>query len=95
MSNNEQSLNEAIESWLNQFKDKNKYIQARILPVWESTVGPLIARETESIFIKKHVMFVKLKSPALKNELEYAKKKLIASINKKADHVFIEDLIFT
>lgn len=94
-SHNELSLKEAIELWLNQHRDRNKYLQARIIPIWESIVGPLISKETESIFIKNHIMFVKLRSPALKNELEYAKKKLVTSINKKADNIFIDDIIFT
>lgn len=92
--NNDHTMREAIEAWINQLKNKDQFYQGKVLSLWDSIVGPLIARETEHLFIRNKVLVVKLKSPALKHELEFAKKKLIKSINKEADRDIINDISF-
>ncbi len=91
---NDQTLKEAIEAWIAQYKYRDKFYEGKIINLWDSIVGVMISRETEQLYIKNKVLFVKLKSPALKFELEYAKTKLIKSLNKKADHEVITDIIF-
>lgn len=92
--NNDKILREAIESWINQLKDQDQFYQGKVISLWDNIVGPVIARETEHIYIRNKVLIVKLKSQALKHELEYAKKKLVKIINKKADHEVINDISF-
>ena len=91
---NDQTLKEAIEAWIAQYKYRDKFYEGKILNLWDSIVGAMISKETEQLYIKNKVLFVKLKSPALRYELEYAKKKLIKSLNNKADHEVITELIF-
>lgn len=92
--NNDKILREAIESWINQLKDQDQFYQGKVISLWDNIVGPVIARETEHIYIRNKVLIVKLKSQALKHELEFAKKKLVKIINKKADHEVINDISF-
>ncbi len=91
---NDQTLKEAIEAWIAQYKYRDKFYEGKILNLWDSIVGAMISKETEQLYIKNKVLFVKLKSPALRYELEYAKKKLIKSLNNKADHEVITEIIF-
>lgn len=91
---NDQSLKEAIENWINQLKNQDQFYQGKVIASWDNIVGPVIARETEHIYIRNKVLFVKLKSQALKHELEYARKKLIKAINKEADRDVITDISF-
>lgn len=92
--NNDQTLGEAIESWINQLKNKDQFYQGKVLSLWDTIVGPVIARETEHLYIRNKVLFVKLKSQALKHELEYARKKLVKSINEEAGRDVIKDISF-
>ncbi|HLO92616.1 MAG TPA: DUF721 domain-containing protein [Lentimicrobium sp.] len=92
--NNDQTMREAIEAWINQLKNKDQFYQGKVLALWDNIVGPIIARETEHIFIRNKTLVVKLKSAALKHELEFAKKKLIKSINKEAERDIINDISF-
>lgn len=87
-------MREAIEAWINQLKNKDQFYQGKVLALWDNIVGPIIARETEHIFIRNKTLVVKLKSAALKHELEFAKKKLIKSINKEAERDIINDISF-
>lgn len=92
--NNDQTLGEAIERWINQLKNKDQFYQGKVLSLWDTIVGPVIARETEHLYIRNKVLFVKLKSQALKHELEYARKKLVKSINEEAGRDVIKDISF-
>jgi len=91
---NEQTLQEAMEGWINQLKNKTEYYNNLAISLWEGIVGPVIARETEHIYIRNKVLFVKFRSQALKHELEYAKKKLISSINKETGREVINQINF-
>lgn len=92
--NNDQSLKEAIENWINQLRNQDQFYNGKVLASWDNIVGPMIARETEHIYIRNKVLFVKFKSQALRHELEYARKKLIKAINKEADREVITDISF-
>jgi predicted nucleic acid-binding Zn ribbon protein len=91
---NDKTIRDAIEGWINQLKNQDQFYQGKVISLWDNIVGPVIARETEHIYIRNKVLIVKLKSNALKYELEFAKKKLIKIINKKADHEVITDISF-
>lgn len=91
---NDKTLKEAIEGWINQLKNQDQFYQGKVISLWDNIVGPIIARETEHIYIRNKVLIVKLKSQALKHELEFAKKKLVKTINKQADHEVINDISF-
>ena len=54
----------------------------------------MIARDTTHLYIKHKTLYVKLNSPALREELGYAKSKLIKSLNKAAGVEVIEDIAF-
>lgn len=91
---NDQTLKEAIEAWIQQYKHNEKFFEGKVISLWEPIVGPMIAKETDHIFVKNKVMIVKLRSAALKFELEFAKKKLVKSINKQAGREVITDISF-
>lgn len=91
---NDQNLKDAIEAWIAQYRFKDKFYEGKVISLWDSIVGDMISKETEQIYIRNKVLIVKLKSQALKFELEFAKKKLIKSINKKADREVITDISF-
>ncbi|MCK9616319.1 MAG: DUF721 domain-containing protein [Lentimicrobiaceae bacterium] len=94
MYSDEKPLREAIEDFLKAFKLNDKINQSRIIASWENVVGKLIAKHTTDIKIKNKTLYIKLDSPAIREELSYAKSKLIKNLNKKAGIEIISDIIF-
>ncbi|MDO9511492.1 MAG: DUF721 domain-containing protein [Bacteroidales bacterium] len=91
---NEQPLKEVIEQFIETFRLRPKLTEASIRATWESIVGALIAKHTTHIYIKKNILFIHINSPAMMQELSYAKTKLLKTINKKLNNSAIDEIIF-
>jgi predicted nucleic acid-binding Zn ribbon protein len=91
---NEITLKEAIEALLVSYKLTDKLDETRIIASWEKVVGKLIVRHTVDLYVKSRVLFVKLDSAALRNELAMAKSKLIFGLNKMTGKDVIDDIRF-
>ncbi len=92
---NEYTLKQAIEALINNFKIEERLNETAIVSEWEKIVGTMIARHTSNIYIKNKVLFVELDNAALRNELGYAKTKLVASINAAIKANVINDIVFS
>lgn len=91
---NDQTLKEAIEAWIGQLRNRNQFYEGKVVSLWDSIVGPIIAKETDHLYVKNKVLFVRLRSQALRHELEFAKKKLVKNINNAAGKDIINDIAF-
>ncbi|NQT78699.1 MAG: DUF721 domain-containing protein [Bacteroidetes bacterium] len=91
---NEQSLGEVIRELLASYRLEGKVNQARVIMAWEEVTGKMISKHTQDLYIKGSKLFVKLDSPALKNELTYSKGKIIELLNKEAGGEVISDIVF-
>jgi predicted nucleic acid-binding Zn ribbon protein len=92
---NDQTLKEVINELLKAYKLGDKLKEVRLIDSWEKVVGKLINKHTKNLYIKKKVLFVKLDSAALRNELSYARQKIIKALNKEAKEEVIENIVFT
>lgn len=91
---NEQTLKEAIFQLLKTYKLQDGINETKVINSWEKIAGKIITNHTENIYIKNKKLYLKLDSPALKNELSFAKTKLIKSLNDIVKQQVIEDIIF-
>ncbi len=91
---NNQSLKDVIEELINTYRIGDKLNQTNVISLWDSVVGKMIARDTTHLYIKHRILYVKLNSPALREELGYARTKLIKSLNKAAGDDVIDDIAF-
>lgn len=91
---NDQKLGDVIKELLDQYKLNDKINAVDIINSWESVVGKLINKHTQDLYIKKKVLFVKLDSPALKNELSYERTKITDSLNEAVGMKVIEKVVF-
>jgi predicted nucleic acid-binding Zn ribbon protein len=94
-SSNEYTLKQAIEALIDQYKIQEKLSETVVLNDWEKIVGKMIARHTKNIYIKKKILYVELDNAALRNELSYAKTKLVTAINKSLNSEAIDEIVFT
>lgn len=91
---NEQTVKEVIEQLLKTYKLGGRLKELDLIGSWEKQMGPMIAKHTKEIYIAQKILFVKLDSAALRNELSYAKSKIIQMLNAEAGTEVITDVIF-
>lgn len=80
---NESSLGEAIQGWLKSRGFTEKVLIQRIINDWPKIMGNTIAENTEHLFFKDGVFYVKMKTPVWKNELSMARSKIREMLNRE------------
>ena len=63
-----------------------------VLDIWKEIIGKDLKQYVTESRIKDNVLYVKVKSSVLKNELSYKKTELIKKINKKIGKEIIKDI---
>jgi predicted nucleic acid-binding Zn ribbon protein len=91
---NEILLKDALEAFLQKHNLEGKLNETRVITAWEEVAGKLIARHTLQLNIRDRVLFVKVDSAALREELTYQRSKLITKLNKAAGVGVIDDIVF-
>lgn len=87
-----------IADLLNSFFEDNpkmadKLAEVRLIDYWHS-MNPMISRYTTDLFVKNRVLYVKLTSSVLKNELMLGKDNLINKLNEAVRREIIGDIRF-
>jgi predicted nucleic acid-binding Zn ribbon protein len=88
------TLGEAIDALLDSYKIRAKFDETSIAAFWEKIIGKDIAAHTLAVYVKDKVLFLKIDSAPLRNELVLAKSKLILSINREYSYEIINDIVF-
>lgn len=64
----------------------------KVQDAWLKTMGKNIQKYTYKVYYKKGVLYVKLKSSVLKEELTFEKVKIIKLINNELGKEYIKDM---
>jgi len=88
------SLKEAIDAMIDSYKLRGKFDENKLISSWEIMMGKPISRRTEKMFIKNKVLFVKLNSAPLRQELTISKSKVLEIIHRNFDQELILDVKF-
>ena len=88
------TLKEAINSMMESYKIKGRYEENRLMGSWGTLMGAPIAKRTEKLFVKNKVLYVKLNSAPLRQELTIAKSKVLEIIRRHFDKELIDDVKF-
>jgi len=64
----------------------------KVQDAWGKTMGKNIQKYTYKVYYKKGVLYVKLKSSVLKEELTFEKVKIIKLINNELGKEYIKDM---
>lgn len=92
--NETQPIKSVIKEYIDALGHRRKLREVNIVSHWERIMGKPIANQTTGVFIKNKVLFVKIKSPALRNELLMRKESVVDHLNKHAGEKIIEKVIF-
>ena len=90
---NTQKIDEVIKEYLKAFKIDDKLKEVELIKSWESVVGKTISRSTDNIYIKNRILFVKLRSSVIRNELFMIRDGLKKTLNEKVGQSVIDDII--
>jgi predicted nucleic acid-binding Zn ribbon protein len=86
-------LKEAIEEFLDRYRLRDKLNQAKVIQSWDKVVGEMVAKNTSQLHIRGKVLYVKVNSAALRNELLFARTKIMLALNKEVGVTVIEDIV--
>lgn len=91
---NDHTLKEVINELLKEYKLSDRLKEMKIIESWPKIVGKIIEKHTTGIYLRNKRLYVTIDNAALREELHYAKAKLLKSLNKMAGDNFIEEIIF-
>ena len=93
MSNEEEKpLKQLVDKMLRSYGLGDKLDEMSLVKSWEELVGKMIANHTKEIYFNKGILFVRLDSSTLRQELSYVKSDLIQRLNEKAGKVMVKDI---
>ena len=69
--------------------------ETRLFDAWEKVLGKSVAAYTTNKYIKNKVLYVKISSAVLRNELLMSRELLIVSLNREVGAEVIKDIFFS
>jgi|YNPMSStandDraft_2_1061718.scaffolds.fasta_scaffold35703_2 predicted nucleic acid-binding Zn ribbon protein len=91
---NSRSISEVIKELIEAYKLNDKLIESRIIISWKEVAGEYIAKHTNKVYIKDKVLYVKIHSSIIKQELRMVHDDLLNKINTLAGSQYIKRIIF-
>ena len=90
---NDQSLGDAIRDFLHSYHLEDKLNETRVIQTWGKIVGPMVEKHTHGLYIRNRNLFVKVDSAALRQELSFARTRLVGALNEAVKADVIEDIV--
>ena len=91
---NQQSIGQALETFMKEYKLGKQLKRSEIIANWESLVGKMVANHTKNIFFSEdNTLFVELDSPSLRHELTLSKNEIIQRLNEAAGSNFVRNIV--
>ncbi len=84
----------AFKSFLKEEKLEHKFKQKQLITNWEQIMGKTIASRTSKIFFKDKIMFLRLDSAPLKQEILNSKSEFLQLINRELGDGMVVEVQF-
>lgn len=86
-------MGEALNEFVQENRLQKGLDKASVKEAWNSEMGAPIAKYTTAIKLEGNVLYVRLNSSVLREELGYGKEKIIKLLNQKLGKPLIEKLV--
>ncbi|MBR3491558.1 MAG: DUF721 domain-containing protein [Bacteroidales bacterium] len=86
-------LGELIKEFYVQHRGLDYIDEVKAVNSWPKVVGPFIASHTIDLSVKNHVLFVRVDSDALRNELSYSKSLLLKNLNEIVGKELLSEIV--
>ena len=90
---NNLELKNLINTFLKENKLEMGLLNIDVKKAWFELMNNGVANYTTDVSLRKKTLYIKLSSPALKEELSYGKEKLIKLINERLKENVVEKII--
>jgi len=87
------TLGDAINQFLEKNNLQSKINEVKLSETWETLVGTSIKSHTKELYIKEKMLYVKVDSSVVRQEINFMKRRLTDKINKAFDYQMIEQII--
>ena len=77
-------INQILFDFLNQSKNNN---QKDFMMIWRNVMGKHIVLETKQVLFERNILYVTIKNPYLKTDLECQKNNILEKIRKSQPNV--------
>ena len=91
--NNNRKVGDIIRKLMKNPKLAEKLDMLNALDAWEEIIGAPISKYITDQKIYKGILYVKIKSAVVRNELSYKKSNFITQINQKVGKKLITDIV--
>ena len=86
-------LGDLIKEFYEQHRGSDYLDEIKLINSWPKVVGPFIASHTINLSVKNHVLFVRVDSDALRNELGYSKSLLMKNLNDMVGKEVVNEIV--
>lgn len=90
---NNQKLGDIVKKLMKNPKISHRLEKLNVLDVWQDIIGVQLCKYITDQKIHKDILYVKIKSPVVRNELSYKKSDFIKQINKRIGKNIINDIV--
>lgn len=87
------SIGDALREYMNKSRLKPRMMEVRIQENWEQLMGKTISRYTEGLQLIDSKLFITTSVAPLKQELNYAKDKIIKLVNEMLGETVVKEVI--
>lgn len=91
---NIQGINDLVGAFLREEGLETPLYEYRIVNAWNEVMGQTVSRYTSEIYVRNSLLYVKLKSPALKQNLLMMHHDIAQKLNMKVGRQTIVDVRF-
>lgn len=88
-----EQVGDVVRQFLREEGLETPYNEYRLLEAWPDVVGQAIAQLTSDLQIRNRVLYVKLKSSVLRQELMYGRQSLVFRLNEYVGAQVIDHLV--
>jgi len=87
------SLGEAMRDYIREMNLEGKLLEVNLINSWEELVGKAIASRTSKVYIRDHILYIRLNSSVARNELMMQREALREKLNEKAGKEIIREIV--
>ncbi len=88
------NLKDVIQQLLKAYGWQGRVDGIELVNSWEKVVGGIIAKHTQDMRVKNRILYIRLDSSVIRNELMMERSKIVASLNKEVGKDVIDDIVF-
>ena len=86
-------LGDLVREFVELHKGSDYLDEQKVIQSWPKVVGPFVASHTIDLSIKNGVLYARVDSDVLRNELSYSKSLLVKNLNKQVGKEILKEIV--